>query len=294
MKKVIVIVGPTAIGKTKLSVMLAKAINGEIISGDSVSVYKKLNIGSAKVTSEEMDGVEHHLINVIEPDEQYTVFDFQKLSRVLIDQINVPIIVGGTGLYIKAALYDYDFSAPKRDVESLAKYSDLDNEQLHQVLEKLDYRSSLNIHKNNRKRVLRAIETAESACLISDNVNKDVSLYNPYIIYLNVDREILYQRINQRVLKMFDDGLEREVYDLYQKGIKVNAIGYKEFYPYFEGEISREAVVELIQKNSRHLAKKQITWFKHQMNTNFYEVNLNDIDETFNLILKDVNEFLGG
>ncbi len=290
MKKVIVIVGPTAIGKTKLSVDLASVFNAEIINGDSVSVYKKLDIGSAKVTKEEMGDIKHHLIDFVEPTIQFSSADFQREARVLIDKISVPIIVGGTGLYIKACLYDYDFSSAKRDDSLEKKYKDLSNDELYKILLNLDRNCSNLIHPNNRKRVLRAIELASDNNHISEKQNKDNPLYKPFIIYLNLERSELYDRINKRVIQMFNEGLENEVKDLYDLNIKVDAIGYKEFYPYFEGEISKDEVIENIQKNTRHLAKKQITWFKNQMNSNFYNVNDEDI---FNKIVTDVKEFLG-
>ncbi|MFI3251545.1 MAG: tRNA (adenosine(37)-N6)-dimethylallyltransferase MiaA [bacterium] len=289
MRKVIVIVGPTAIGKTSLSIQLAQAINAEIINGDSVSVYKKLDIGSAKITLDEMDGVEHHLVDFIDPTEQFSAADFQKYSRELIDKIDVPMIVGGTGLYIKSALYDYDFSAAKRDTKHEEKYKDLSNEELYKILISLDVESTKTIHMNNRKRVLRAIELANDNTLISENKNKDNPLYKPFIIYLNLDRDVLYKRINDRVLMMFKQGLEKEVKDLYDQGIKIDAIGYKEFYPYFNGEISKEVLIETIQKNTRHLAKKQMTWFRNQMETNFYDVSDKNI---FDVILNDVKNFI--
>ncbi len=290
MKKVIVIVGPTAVGKTKLSIDLAKAINAEIINGDSVSVYKRLDIGSAKISKEEMDGVNHHLIDVVDPTVQFSVFDFQVQSRTLIEKIDTPMIVGGTGLYIKAALYDYDFSAPKRDESFEKQFINFSNEELFEKLIEHDPNIT-NIHPNNRKRVLRALEVALNENLISENVNKNKPLYNPLIIYLDTDREELYNKINSRVVSLFEKGLEKEVKDLFDENILIDAIGYKEFYPYFKGEISKEEVILNIQKNTRHLAKRQVTWFKNQMKTNFYDVNDNNV---FDNILNDVNQFLKG
>ncbi len=291
MRKVIVIVGATAIGKTNLSIKLAKEINAEIINGDSVSVYKMLDIGSAKVKPDEMDGVIHHLIDEVDPKVQFSAADFQKRSRELIDKLDVPMIVGGTGLYIKSALYDYDFSASKRDETFEEKYKELSNEQLYKILQDVDFDSTQTIHMNNRKRVLRAIELATSDNHISENKNKNNPLYKPFIIYLNMEREELYKRINKRVLMMFDEGLEKEVKDLYDQNIKIDAIGYKEFYPYFNKEISRDELIDNIQKNTRHLAKKQTTWFKNQMETNFYDVSQKDV---YNKIVLDVKNFLKG
>lgn len=290
MKKVIVIVGPTAIGKTNLSIKLAKELNAEIINGDSVSVYKKLNIGSAKITKEEMCGIKHHLIDEIDPNVQFSSAEFQKKSRELINKIEVPMIVGGTGLYIKSALYDYDFSGAKRDFTLESKYKNLSNEDLFEILRNLDKVSCDTIHVNNRKRVLRAIELANDNSHISNNKNKNNPLFEPFIIYLNLNRDVLYNRINQRVLDMFELGLEKEVKDLYNENVFIDAIGYKEFYPYFKKEISKEILIDNIQKNTRHLAKKQTTWFKNQMNSNFYDVSETDVYEK---ILNDVKIFLG-
>lgn len=289
MKKVIVIVGPTAIGKTNLSVNLAQEINAEIINGDSVSIYKKLDIGSAKVKLEEMNGVKHHLLDCIEPNIQFSAADFQKKARSLITNIDIPMIVGGTGLYIKSTLYDYDFSAEKRDSNIEDFYKEYSNEKLYNILKELDIDSCINIHQNNRKRVLRGIELATQKKHVSKNNNKNIPLFKPFIIYLNLNREELYERINQRVIDMINSGLEKEVFDLYEEGILINAIGYKEFYPYFKSEITLQQVIEDIQKNTRHLAKKQTTWFKNQMTTTFYDVSEKNI---YTKILKDVKEFL--
>ena len=275
MKKVVIILGPTAVGKTKIGIELAKRLNTEIISGDSVQVYKGLDIGSAKVTKEETCGIKHHLIDVLEPTMTYSVCDFQRESRKLMDSLDVPLIVGGTGLYINAAISNYEFDAPKRDFEFEEKYEKHSNEEIYALLIEKDPTMASTLHQNNRKRVLRA-------------------LYDAYIIYLNVERKLLYERIDKRVLQMIDEGLEKEVRDLYQKGITPHAIGYQEWLPYFNGDATLEEVISEIQKNSRHLAKRQMTWFRNQMTTHFYEVNLDDINETINIIYKDVVSFLGG
>lgn len=292
MKKVIIVLGPTAVGKTKIGIELAKRLNTEIISGDSVQVYKDLDIGSAKVTTEEACGIKHHLIDILEPTETYSVCDFQIASRTLFDKLEIPLVVGGTGLYIKAAISNYEFDAPKRDFsfeEACSKYS---NEQLYEMLLNKDPEMSKIIHPNNRKRVLRALYAASIEEPLSTKNKKDELLYNPYIIYLNVERDLLYKRINERVLKMIDDGLEEEVKSLYDKGITPHAIGYQEWIKYFNNEITKEEVIEEIQKNSRHLAKRQMTWFRNQMDTHFYEVNIDNINETIDLIYSDVLDFL--
>ncbi len=295
MNKVIAIIGPTAIGKTKISIELALKLGLEIISGDSVAVYKGLDIGSAKPTKEEMKGVKHHLIDVLDANMQYDVAEFQTEARKIIDENKNVIICGGTGLYIQSVIYDYKFSASKRDQSFEEKFKNYSNDELYDYLLSLDKNiDTTKIHRNNRKRVLRAIE-------IFNETNKSVSeqnalkkpLYDAYVVYLNIsDRELLYERIDKRVDKMILDGLVDEVYSLYQKGIYPHAIGYKELVPYFQGDITLESAIIEIKKNSRHLAKRQMTWFKNQMPSHFYEVNLDNIDETINTIYKDVLEFL--
>lgn len=295
MRKVIVIVGPTAVGKTKISIELAKRYNLEILSGDSVAVYKHLDIGSAKPSMEEREGITHHFIDICEPCEQYSVFDFQRSAREYIDSHDVTLICGGTGLYIQSVLFEYEFAAKKRDLSFSDKYALLSNEELYKLLLSLDGGiDQTKLHPNNRNRVLRAIEVIQSTNQrFSSYCNKDKPLYDYYIVYLNVkERKILYDRINQRVDQMFEDGLLDEVTRLYECGITPNAIGYKEFLPYFSKEVSLEEVKETIKKNTRHLAKRQITWFKNQLQTNFYDVNLQNIAETIEIIQNDLDSFL--
>lgn len=295
MNKVIAIIGPTAIGKTKISIELAQKLGLEIISGDSVAVYKGLDIGSAKPTKEEMKGVKHHLIDVLDPDMQYDVSQFQTEARKVIDKNKNVIICGGTGLYIQSVIYDYKFDASKRDSGFEEKFKNYSNDELYNYLLSLDKNvDTTKIHRNNRKRVLRAIEVfSETNNSITNQKALNNPLYDAYVVYLNIsDRNVLYDRIDKRVDKMISDGLVDEVYKLYQKAIFPHAIGYKELLPYFEGDISLESAVEEIKKNSRHLAKRQMTWFKNQMPSHFYEVNLNNIDETINSIYEDVLEFL--
>ena len=292
MKKVIVIIGPTASGKTKIGVELAKRLNTEVISGDSVQVYKKLNIGSAKVTSKEMEGVKHHLIDILELDEDYSVCEFQKQARLLIDELSIPLVVGGTGLYIKAALSNYEFDATKRDKAFELSYKEVSNEEIYKELLKLDHEACEVIHPNNRHRALRALYAAKNNQPLSSKNKKDEMLYEAYIIYLDMPRDLLYERINKRVDMMFEEGLEAEVRNIYRDHMLPHAIGYQEFLPYFNGEISLEEVKEDIKKNSRHLAKRQITWFKNQMDTHFYEVDLTNIENTINKIYADVLVFL--
>lgn len=295
MKKVIAIVGPTAIGKTKISIEVAKHYNLDIISADSVAVYKKLDIGSAKPTREEMCGVKHYLLDLLEPSEQYSVDTFQKSARSIIEHNNPIIIAGGTGLYVQSVLFDYEFSSKKRDSNFEENYKNLSNTELYNMLVKRDKLAASEIHPNNRKRVLRALEVFyDTNKSISSFDGKKNKVYDSYIIYLNVDsRDVLYDRINKRVDLMIQNGLVEEVKNLYNEGIMPNAIGYKELIPYFNGEISLDLAIDEIKKNSRHLAKRQMTWFKNQMDTHFYSVDLDNVNNTLSLIYKDLDEFLG-
>lgn len=296
MKKIISIVGPTAVGKTKISIELAKKLNAQIISADSVCVYKGLDIGSAKPTKDEMDGVKHYLIDIVSPKEEYSVADFQKDARGIIDSTASNIILaGGTGLYVSSVVYDYNFKATPRDFSFEDKFKDYSNEQLYNYLISLDKDFDREkIHVNNRKRILRAIEVYnDTNTSIHSEQNKKEEVYDCFIVFLNIeDRNKLYERINKRVDIMVSEGLEEEVRKLYDNDIYINAIGYKEWWPYFKGELSLESVVDNIKKNTRHLAKRQLTWFRHQMRTNFYDVNLDNLDETIDNIYNDVKKFL--
>ena len=280
MKDIIVIVGPTGIGKTKLSIELAKKLDAEIINGDSVSLYKRLNIGSAKPTKEEQSGIPHHLIDIKDVDEDYTVFDYQKDVRKKIEEITSRgkqiIIVGGTGLYIKAALYDYKFT----EGTTYNEYNDLSNEE---ILSKIkEYKVEKLPELNNRKRLVRLLNKLENNEEITNN--KDKLLYNIKVIGLTTDRETLYKRINKRVDIMMENGLLDEINSLkedYKNSRILNSgIGYKEFYDYLYNNKSLEDVIEEIKKNSRHFAKRQYTFFNHQFNTNWFNVDLNNFDNT--------------
>lgn len=279
---IVVVVGPTGVGKTKMSIELAKKYNAIVVNADSMQVYKDLNIGTAKVPEEEKDGITHLLFDIVEPTDMYTVYDYQKdLRKVLENYKNRNIIlVGGTGLYIKAGLYDYEFT----DEDTNDTYENLTNAELYNLVKEKD--NTLDIHMNNRKRLIRALNREKTS-------NKgDNLLYNAIFIGLTTDRETLYDRINKRVDKMFDDGLITEVKALYDKGINSKAIntgiGYKELYDYFKGNISLEEAKELIKKRSRHYAKRQYTWFNNQMNIKWFDVNFNDFNETANR----VNEYI--
>lgn len=290
MKDIIVIVGPTGIGKTKLSISLAKIYDAEIINGDSVSIYKRLDIGSAKPTVEEMDGVVHHLIDIKNLDEDYSIYDYQKDVRKKIDEITKRgkrvIIVGGSGLYLKAALYDYRFDCNT----SNDLYEDLTNEEVLSKIKSID--NNIDIHINNRKRLVRTLNKLESEEEITNN--KDICLYPVKIIGLTTSRDILYDRINKRVDLMINNGLIDEVLSLkcdYNNSRVLNtAIGYKEFYDYLYNNKSLSEVISEIKKDSRHFAKRQYTFFNHQMNVEWFMVNFDDfyktIDEVENYIAK--------
>ena len=288
MQDIIVIVGPTGVGKTKLSIELAKKIDAEIINGDSVAIYKDLDIGSAKPTVEERENIPHHLIDVRTVEEEYSVFDYQKDVRKLIDDITSRnkrvIIVGGTGLYIKAALYDYDFD----EGTTYNEYSDLSNEQ---ILNKLkEYTEDIDIHINNRKRLIRLLNKYENNETITHN--KDKLLYPTKVIGLTTDRDYLYERINNRVDKMITNGLLDEIKSLkpYYLSSRVlnTGIGYKEFYSHLYENKSLEDTINEIKQDSRRYAKRQYTFFKHQFDTKWFEVDFNNfnntIEEVYNYI----------
>lgn len=288
MKDIIVIVGPTGIGKTKLSISLAKIYNAEIINGDSVSIYKKLNIGSAKPTVEEMNSVIHHLIDIKNIDEDYSIFDYQKDVRQKIDEITKRgkrvIIVGGSGLYLKAALYDYKFDSNT----SNNSYEDLTNEEILSKINSIN--SDIDIHINNRKRLVRTLNKLESN--EEETYNKDVCLYPLKIIGLTTSRDVLYDRINKRVDSMINDGLIEEIISLkenYNNSRVLNtAIGYKEFYDYLFNNKTLDEVIIEIKKNSRHFAKRQYTFFNHQMDVKWFSADFDNFQNTIN----EVNEYI--
>ena len=293
MNKVIVILGPTAVGKTKLSVELAKKINGEIINADSTQVYKNLNIATAKITEEEKDDIVHHLFDVKEINDDYTVYDYQKDVRKLIDDIKsrgkTPILVGGTGLYIKAALYDYEFDEEELIVSDYSKYS---TDELYSMLLKID--SETKIHKNNRKRIERTLDVYNSKGKLDKKNNKDTLLYDSIFIGLTTSRELLYDRINLRVDKMLDAGLLEEAKWLYDTNVRTKAvmtpIGYKELFEYFDGNITKDEAIELIKKNSRRYAKRQYTWFNNQMNVNWFNVDFDNFNNTINEVYNYIKQ----
>lgn len=290
---IITIVGPTGVGKTKLSIELAKQLNGEVINADSTQVYKGLDIATAKVTEEEKEGIVHHLFDIKNIDDDYTVYDYQKDSRKVIDDIlsrgKTPIIVGGTGLYIKACLYDYKFDTEEK-MYDFSKYS---NDELYAKLISIDPDNE--IHKNNRKRIERALSYYyNNNELLSNKEKTDKLLYDTVFIGLTCNREILYKRINDRVDSMIKNGLIEEAKKVYETGVRSKAImtpiGYKELFQYFDGNISLNDAIELIKKRSRNYAKRQYTWNNHQIDVNWFNVDFNNFTNTVNEILNFINK----
>ncbi|MDD4607757.1 MAG: tRNA (adenosine(37)-N6)-dimethylallyltransferase MiaA [Bacilli bacterium] len=292
MNKIIVIVGPTGVGKTKLSIELAKKLNGEIINADSTQVFKDLDIATAKATLEEQENIPHHLIDIKETTEDYTVYDFQYDARNKIDEIlshnKTPIMVGGTGLYIKASLYNYEFEEENHKFN----YDDYSNEELYEKLLKIDPQTK--IHKNNRKRVERALSYYEIHHEVMDNNKGNELLYDAIFIGLTIDRTVLYDRINKRVDVMVKNGLLEEAQKIYESKIRTKAvmtpIGYKELFDYFENKSSLAECLELIKQRSRKYAKRQYTWFNNQMNVKWFNVEIDNFTSTVNEILEYIEK----
>ena len=292
--KLICIVGPTGVGKTKLSIELAKKLNGEVINADSTQVYKGLDIATAKVKEEEKEGIPHHLFDIKDITEDYTVYDYQKDSRLKIDEITkkgkTPIIVGGTGLYVNAALFDYRFTEEDTTDEL---YLNLTNDELYEMLKEID--PNTEIHKNNRKRVVRALNYyKKNNELLSSKEKTNKLLYDVLFIGLTTTREILYERINKRVDVMVDMGLIDEAKKIYDTNIRTKAIttpiGYKELFMYFDGDLTIEESLNLIRQRSRKYAKRQYTWNNHQLNVNWFKVDFNDFNNTVNDVLNFIKE----
>lgn len=280
-KPLIILTGPTAVGKSALSIQLAKTVGGEIISADSMQVYRHMDIGSAKITEEEMEGVRHHLINVLEPTQEFNVVRFQAMAKEAMEKIydagHIPIVVGGTGFYIQALLYDIDFTKTEEDSTFRNKMEDLANEKgdgfLHEMLRKVDPVSAKTIHENNRKRVIRALEFYhETGTPISSHNERERQKESPYqyaYFVLTDDRARLYERIEARVDKMLKDGLVQEVSALKEMGCKkemvsMQGLGYKEILSYLNGERTLEEAVYVLKRDTRHFAKRQLTWFKRE------------------------------
>ncbi|OSB12461.1 tRNA (adenosine(37)-N6)-dimethylallyltransferase MiaA [Paraclostridium bifermentans] len=311
MKKIplVILTGPTAVGKTNLSIQLAKKMNMEIISADSMQIYKYMDVGSAKVTEDEMNGVKHYLIDEVTPEYSFSVSEFQERANDYINQIvkkgKLPLVTGGTGLYLNSLIYNMDFAKSDADNE-LREMLRVELEEngidyMYEKLKSLDEEAANRIHKNNTKRVIRAIEVCMSGKKMSDFSN-DLKLnekYEPIIIVLNRDREHLYRRINKRVDIMISQGLEDEVKTLLNMGyssdlVSMQGIGYKEIIKYLNNEYTYEEAIEIIKRDSRRYAKRQLTWFRRYENAKWFDLdNYNDekilLDDVISYIEKKVN-----
>lgn len=287
MSKIVVIVGPTGVGKTKLSIAVAKYLKAEVINADSMQVYSGLDIGTAKIKEEEKEGIIHHLLDICEPIDDYNIYRYQRDGRKVLDSLlkkdkNV-VIVGGSGLYIKSLLYDYKFN----EETTCDTYDELSNEE---ILKEIRKQKDTDIHVNNRKRLIRELNK------IRNNVDNKSNIYNKeydfLLIGLKSDRDKLYDIVNKRVDLMIEEGLVLEASELYKQGINSKAImtgiGYKELYAYFDGKISLEEAIELIKKNTRHFIKRQYTFFNHQMDVHYLDVDFVNFDKTIN----DAIEFI--
>lgn len=300
-KPLIILTGPTAVGKTELSIALAKAVNGAVISADSMQVYKGMDIGSAKITPAQMQGVPHYLIDILEPDEEFHVVRFQELAKQAMEEIyqrgQIPVIVGGTGFYIQALLYDIDFTSQEEDPALRERYARLAREKgahfLHEKLKKVDPVSAEMIHENNVKRVIRALEFYEkTGTPISTHNEQERKRQSPYAFcyfVLNDDREKIYERINRRVDHMLEAGLVEEVKALKEKGyhrgmVSMQGLGYKEILSWLDGEISYEEAVYILKRDTRHFAKRQLTWFRRERDVIW--VNKPDFDNNEERILE--------
>ena len=293
MKPLIILTGPTAVGKTALSIGLAKAVDGEIISADSMQVYRKMNIGTAKIEPSEMQGVRHHLIDILDPGEEFNVVLFKRYALEAMEDIysrgKIPVIVGGTGFYIQALLYDIDFEDNDNDMSYREELQRLaakkGNSYIHDMLSKVDPESAEKIHENNVKRVIRALEFyRKTGMKISEHNETEAQKESPYnfeYFVLNDDRSKLYDRIDRRIDIMLEQGLEAEVRQLVSEGysrdlVSMQGLGYKEIIDYIQGRCSFEEAVYTLKRDTRHFAKRQITWFKREKHVTW--VNKNEYD----------------
>lgn len=310
-KPLIILTGPTAVGKTELSVKLAKALQGEIISADSIQVYKYMDIGSAKVTKEEMEGVKHYLIDELMPDEEFNIFYFKEKAKEYVNEIyknnHIPIVAGGTGFYIQSLLYDIEFKNEESDDQIRNELYQLYEKQgaayIHNILKEIDPESAAAIHENNVKRVIRAIEyyrlNGEKISTHNEREKQKNSPYNFKYYCLNMDRKLLYERINKRVDIMVKNGLVEEVKSLLNMGysknlVSMQGIGYKEIVLYLEGNITLDEAVEMIKQETRRFAKRQLTWFRREKEVTF--INYEDFDfdkeKVLEFMINDINQML--
>jgi len=302
MKPLIILTGPTAVGKTELSIALAKSIGGEIISADSMQVYKFMDIGTAKIRPDEMQGVPHHLIDILEPDVAFNVAMFKELAKAAVEEIysrgHIPIVVGGTGFYIQALLYDIDFSEEDSNVSIRKELEDIVGEKgaeyLHELLREVDPESAEQIHANNVKRVIRALEYyrmhGEKISVHNAAERRKKSPYDFLYFVLTNDRKVLYDRIEKRIDKMIEEGLISEVDNLLKKGydnslVSMQGLGYKELIPYLKEECSLEEAIYILKRDTRHFAKRQLTWFRRERDVRWLDKSQVSSEEE---ILKDI------
>ncbi len=302
MKPLIILTGPTAVGKTELSIALAKSIGGEIISADSMQVYKFMDIGTAKIRPDEMQGVPHHLIDILEPDVAFNVAMFKELAKAAVEEIyslgHIPIVVGGTGFYIQALLYDIDFSEEDSNVPIRKELEDIVKEKgaeyLHELLRDVDPESAEQIHANNVKRVIRALEYyrmhGEKISVHNAAERRKKSPYDFLYFVLTNDRKVLYERIEKRIDKMIEEGLISEVDNLLKKGydnslVSMQGLGYKELIPYLKEECSLEEAIYILKRDTRHFAKRQLTWFRRERDVRWLDKSQVSSEEE---ILKDI------
>lgn len=305
MTDILILSGPTGIGKTAISLKLAKELNGEIISSDSMQIYKYMDVGSAKISKEEMQGIPHHLINVVEPNEEFSVAKFKTLAEEAIEDISkrgkYPIIVGGTGLYINSLIFNYSFTGTYKDNDYRKSLEALANEKgkefVHDLLKDRDVDSYNKLYPNDLKRVIRALEVYKLSGKTIGELNKEQDIYDiPYNIHyyvLNMDRDKLYERINKRVDEMISSGLIEEVINLKEKGYNSNmqsmkGIGYKEILYYLDNKISLEEAINMIKQGSRNYAKRQLTWFRKDNRTKWINKDNLTEDEIVKFIINDI------
>lgn len=306
-KPLVIIAGPTAVGKTDISIEVAKRLNGEIVSADSMQIYKYLSIGSAKPTQEEMQEIKHHLIDEIDPRTEFSVSAYKELAKKYIQEIasknKLPIVAGGTGLYVNSLIYDMDFSNTCSNNEIRDKltreYEEYGNEYLHNKLKEVDIKASQRIHPNNVQKVIRALEIFYTSGETTKDFSNDLvenEDYNYLLIGLNRDREELYERVNMRVGIMIEEGLIEEVKNLMDMGLKtedisMKGIGYKEVIGYLDGEYDLERAIYLIKRNTRRYAKRQLTWFKRYNKMKWFNL---DKDTNKEKIISNIIEFIEG
>ncbi len=306
----VIIAGPTAVGKTSVSIELAKEINGEIISADSMQIYKGMDIGTAKISESEMKGVNHYLIDIINPDENFSVSDFQSKASDLIDSIisknKIPVVVGGTGLYINSLVYDLDFTQAVSNWNLRDKYLELakkhGNQYVYDELKKVDIESANRIHINDTKRIIRALEiyheTGKPMSYFYKDFRKENDKYNIIFIGLTMDRNKLYERIDKRVDTMIEEGLIKEVNNLLNMGhseelVSMQGLGYKEIIQYIKGNYSLDKAIEILKRDSRRFAKRQLTWFRRDEKIKWIEIDkFDNNDKLIEHIVKYIKEKL--